>query len=392
MKKILLISAALLAVMSCQKYKYDTNFSAPTELNSPKSVNIDPTSTQNVVLSWTGGGAEDGGICLYNVLFDEVDGDFSEPIAVMASDNGGLAQLTLTHATLNILARNAGIGARETGSIKWTVTASRGGEVKQSEVSATISLTRPDGLSLIPEELYLYGSAIAGDGGEGRAFRKVSEGVFDMFAVLADGEIYFRNTTGDDAVNFYINSENKLADGEGTTTVTATDLNEEKNYIAERITVDFNTLSMKREKIGELHIVWSQTYGDVGPEEFGIKDPVYRFTYDGNGVFSRTIDVITVPYRHPAWPAGQTVADERYYFDVKVDDVDMRWRWSSPSLTGAAPEVNAPLSYYDIVEVTWASAGQWDNAYKFNASLLNAGSVTVKIYGNLDGYFCHQFE
>ena len=77
---------------------------------------------------------------------------------------------------------------------------------------------------------------------------------------------------------------------------------------------------------------------------------------------------------------------------MKVDDVDMRWRWSSPSLTGAAPEVNAPLSYYDIVEVTLESAGQWDNAYKFNASLLNAGSVTVKIYGNLDGYFCHQFE
>lgn len=390
MKKILLISAALLAVMSCQKYKYDTNFSAPTELNSPKSVNIDPTSTQNVVLSWTGGGAEDGGICLYNVLFDEVDGDFSEPITTMASDNGGLAQLTLTHATLNILARNAGIGARETGSIKWTVTASRGGEVKQSEVSATISLTRPDGLSLIPEELYLYGSAIAGDGGEGRAFRKVSEGVFDMFAVLADGEIYFRNTTGDDAVNFYINSENKLADGEGTTTVTATDLNEEKNYIAERITVDFNTLSMKREKIGELHIIWAPSYGEIGLEISDGSDPQYRFVYDGNGVFSRTIENVIVPFAHSAW-ASTPSSDTRYYFNVKVDDVDMRWRCSVATPTGDAPEINTPLSAYDIVEVPLASAGQWDNAYKMNASLYNT-KVTVKVYGNLDGYFCHQFE
>lgn len=376
--------------MSCQKYKYDTNFSAPTELSSPESVNIDPTSTQNVVLSWTGGGAEDGGICLYNVLFDEVDGDFSEPIATMESDNGGLTQLTLTHATLNILARNAGIEPLGTGSVKWTVTASRGGEVKQAEVSATISLTRPDGLSVIPEELYLYGSAIAGDGGEGRAFRKVSEGVFDMFAVLADGEICFRNTTGDDAVNFYINSEDKLTDGEGTTTVTATDLNEEKNYIAERITVDFNTLSMKREKISDLHIIWAPSYGEIGLEISDGTDPQYRFVYDGNGVFSRTIENVIVPFAHSAW-ASTPSSDTRYYFNVKVDDVDMRWRCSAATPTGDAPEVNTPLSAYDIVEVPLAGAGQWDNAYKMNASLYNT-KVTVKVYGNLDGYFCHQFE
>ncbi len=391
MKKIILVSTALLALVSCQKYKFDTVFSAPTELDSPSSVNIDPTSGQNVVLSWTGGGAEDGGICLYNVLFDETDGDFSEPIATKESDNGGLAQLTLTHVDLNNIARAAGIPALGTGSVKWTVTASRGGEVKQSDVSATISLTRPDGLSLIPDELYLYGSAAEQDGGEGRAFRKASEGVFDIFTVLTDGDIYFKSSTGDDAVSFHIGADGELTDSEGTTAVTATDLNPDKNYIAERITVDFNTLSMTREKISELNIIWSYTYGDIGPE-FGGEPQLaeYRFSYDGNGVFSRTINNVTVPYGHPAW-GGTTVSDNRYYFNVNVNDVRMRWRFTSETPPADAPEVNTPLSAYEIAELPLTSADQWTNAFKMNASLFNR-TVTVKIYGNKDGYFCHQFE
>ena len=69
----------------------------------------------------------------------------------------------------------------------------------------------------------------------------------------------------------------------------------------------------------------------------------------------------------------------------------MRWRCSAPTPTGDAPAVNTPLSAYDIVELPLSSAGQWDNAYKMNAALYNT-KVTVRIYGNKDGYFCHQFE
>lgn len=390
MKKILLISAAFLAAMSCQKYDYNTDFSAPTALESPESVDIDPTSGPNIILSWTGGGAEDGGICLYSVLFDEVDGDFSDPLMTMESDNGGMPQLTITHAALNNIARIAGIEPLGTGSIKWTVTASRGGEVKRADVSATISLTRPEGLSMIPEELYLYGSATSGDAGEGQAFRRVSEGVFDIFTVLADGDLCFRSSTADDAVNFYINDENKLADGDGTVTVTATDLDPDRNYIAERITVDFNTLTMKREKISDLHIIWAPSYGEIGYEISDGSSPECRFIYEGNGVFARTIESVIVPFAHSAW-ASTPSTDTRYYFNVKVDDVDMRWRCSAPTPTGDAPAVNTPLSAYDIVELPLSSAGQWDNAYKMNAALYNT-KVTVRIYGNKDGYFCHQFE
>ena len=111
MKRNLLIFITLLAaVFGCtQKYELDTEFTMPTELASPSSVVLDVTSSSTVVLSWTGGKANDGGIVLYNVLFDEEGGDFSEPIATMPSDLGAGEQLTLTHAALNTIARNAGI-------------------------------------------------------------------------------------------------------------------------------------------------------------------------------------------------------------------------------------------------------------------------------------------
>ena len=79
-KKLLFIAAAVLGLAGCQKYELNTDFTMPTELESPSNVILDVTSSKTVVLSWTGGGAEDGGVLLYNVLFDKQGGDFSEPV------------------------------------------------------------------------------------------------------------------------------------------------------------------------------------------------------------------------------------------------------------------------------------------------------------------------
>ena len=107
MKKIIAIFSALLAVATaCQKhYELNTSFTMPTSLSSPSSVVLDVTSTATVELSWTGGGAADGGIVLYEVLFDRAGGNFSEPLTVMPSDLGAGQTLTLSHATLNTIAR-----------------------------------------------------------------------------------------------------------------------------------------------------------------------------------------------------------------------------------------------------------------------------------------------
>ena len=62
MKKILLICSVFLAMVSCQEdYELNADFTVPTELNSPASIQLDVSSSVPVVLSWSGGGAADGG-------------------------------------------------------------------------------------------------------------------------------------------------------------------------------------------------------------------------------------------------------------------------------------------------------------------------------------------
>ena len=150
MKKILLICSVFLAIVSCQELNAD--FTVPTELNSPASIQLDVSSSVPVVLSWSGGGAADGGIVLYEVLFDKADGDFSKPLATMKSDLGANPSLSITHAAINTIARNAGIYPLGTGDIKWTVTASKGGVVKKSDKVANITVTRGEGIDNIPAE------------------------------------------------------------------------------------------------------------------------------------------------------------------------------------------------------------------------------------------------
>lgn len=392
MKRLLFIALLAFTAASCvEKYELNTNFTPPTELFSPEgTINLDVTSPTPIILAWSGGGAEDGTNVLYDVFIADANGSFETPALTRAADTG-LNQLSISQADMNLLAKRLGAGPTKSATITWTVRASKGGDIQFCGDKKTFTVVRPDGLATIPDKLYLYGSATAADVNGGQEFRQVSEGKFEIFTVLTDGELCFKSGKTADAANFFITSEGKLTDDEGTSTVTATNLDPAKNYLAERITVDFNTLSMKREKIGELHIIWSYTYGDMGLGVAGApQKPEFRFVYAGNGVFKRTIDKLTVPYGHPAW-GGTTVSDNRYYFNVKVDDVEMRWRFTASTPSGDAPAVNTPLSSYSFAELLLSAAGQWDNAFKLNASLFNA-TVTVKIYGNKDGYFCHQFE
>ena len=113
-----IITAIVLLFSNCTKdYNLDAEFKVPTELNSPKKVMLDVTSSSKIVLSWTGGGANDGSYVLYEVLFDKEGGDFSNPVRRMASDLGSEPKLTLSHDLLNSIARQIKIKPGDTGKI-----------------------------------------------------------------------------------------------------------------------------------------------------------------------------------------------------------------------------------------------------------------------------------
>lgn len=375
MKKILLfISIVLLTLTSCKDdYDFNPGFTVPTELSGPKSVALDVTSTVPVVLSWSGGKASDGGIVQYSVLFDKQGGDFSNPTATLPSDLGAEPQLTLTQSQINIIARNAGIKPEQTGTLIWTVVASRGGDVQRCASSSTIEVTRGEGIDNLPSALFLYGSATENGGQGGQQFRKVSDGVFRIYTKLTAGNIEFRSSTSPDAFTYYIDQQNngKLKEGPGTTTVDG------KNDIS-RITVDFNTMSMIIDNIGSsVRCIWGATF-----------DNIAVLQYKGNGNFSGDGDIRFIQQSRPETnpPSWLSWVEERYYFIAKVNGADTCWG-RADDVSAERPVGGEPDSFYALHEFGWS---QWDHLWKMKGGL-DMTHATITIETNHNDLMIHTF-
>lgn len=372
MKKILLICSALLAMMSCQEdYELNTGFAVPSELVSPASIQLDVTSSVPVVLSWSGGGADDGGIVLYEVLFDKADGDFSNPLAKMKSDQGAMPSLSVTHAAINTMARNAGIRPDETGTIQWTVNASKGGVVKRADKVASISVIRGEGIDNIPSELYLYGSATENNGQGGLPFRQVEEGVFQIYTKLTTGKIAFKSATTGEAFGYYIDEASKLKEGDEEMDATASDE-------VVRLTVNFNTLAMTTDKIGtSVRCIWGASFGDIA-----------ILQYTNNGKFVGAGNIMFLDPSNPASnpPDWLGWVEERYHFIANVNGTETCWG-RGDDVSGERPVGGEPASFYSLYEFSWS---QWDHLWKMKGSL-DMKHATVTIDTNADGLMIHTF-
>jgi len=370
MKKLFFIAAALLAVVaSCTKYEFNTEFTMPTELVSPATVTLDVTSSKTVVLSWNGGGAADGGIVLYNVLFDKKGGDFSEPLAVMQSDLGARNTLTLTHAQVNTLARKAGVAPNESGSFIWTVTGAKGGVTKMFEGAyGELNVIRGEGIDNIPDHLYIYGSAAKEAGQE---FRVQEEGVYVIFTELGAGDVYFTSEKGS-GFTFYADANNKLNEGDG------------KHEIAEvpstglvRMTVNFNTLSFTMDEVDKgVRAIWGATFTEFAHLE-----------YQGNGVFSGEGDVDfygpgTNMEDNPSWC---TWVEERYYFIATVNGAEICW---GSSFGSGAWTPDGTDEFWYVYENAW---DQWSNLWKMDHAFDDC-HVTIVIETNKDNHWTHSYS
>ncbi|GAB6008660.1 SusE domain-containing protein [Dysgonomonas reticulitermitis] len=374
MKKIISGVLLLAAMVSCTKeYDLNVDFTAPTTLNGIEAVDLDLTSTDKIILSWSGGGAVDGTYVLYEVLFDQANGDFSDPFYTVAADLGSVSKLTLTHTQLNVIARNGGIKPEETGTLKWTVKASKGGDIKLVNPAKTIRLTRGAGISVIPNQLYLYGSATENSGAGGQEFRQESQGVFVIYTKLEqNGVIYFRDGTGLEATNYYIDAnDSKLKEAEGETNVTST-----ANPV--RIVIDFNTLTMSQNAVELIKIIWADTWLDIDPDHTG-------FIYDGNGEFRLADQLLTIRHQHPAWGA-QWSTDERYYFQTYVGGTWYHWR--RKGLNDGNPSPDEAPAFFQIEDNAVWNSEQWTGAWKFGSFVFDR-RCDIVIHTNKDGIMYH---
>ena len=268
----LALAASSLLASCTQEAKLEVNVKPVETILSPEnniSIPLETSASAIVTFEWEPVSLSDSTFILYEVAFDVPGGDFSNPISISPSDNKGKNPfLKLTHKQINKIAAAAGIESAATGTLKWTVIASKGinqmpcADVRQMEV------TRLAGFTDIPAALYLAGSDVESDeGSNGFAqMRCVEEGVFEIFTSLNKDSQYSFVDSNESATNEYYVDGSQLKLGEQTFTASATG-----QY---KISLDFNSAAATVSQIS--NVMWFHCDSNQG---------MIELPYVGHGVW-----------------------------------------------------------------------------------------------------------
>ena len=330
------------------------------EPDNGKSVVLQASASASLYFEWEPSLAEDGGAVLYEVVFDKVDGDFSDPISIVTADNnGGENHATITHKQLNQIAALAGIESAEEGTLKWTVFASKGINPVKAAEERTLTLTRLAGFAEVPAQLYITGDAteVGADLSKAMIMRKVADGEFEIFMKLTEGKSFkFVSATTGTPAEYSLNGE-KLVEG-GSTTVSKTGIY--KYY------VDFNAGSFTMKEVTKVKwfLNWSQREIEL--------------SYQGLGVWAVQDYTIT-------GLSGSDNTDDRYKFRMESSAGETEWRAAINN--DSKPTGND--EYYYMTEKNnveqWTNNEVWktpaadgwnDKAYDVTFSLSTAGEYT----------------
>ncbi len=351
MKKICLLSLLVmlfaLALNSCKKdvKTLDTGVQPVTVINAPSndtSITIAPTTGTSVVFKWAPSSTASTGLVLYEVVFDKAGGDFSKPVYKVVSDGSGVqAQATITQKTLNTIANAAGIAALSSGTLKWAVATSKVTTNQVSTVSHTLQVTRPAGFATVPNTIYLTGSATeqGTDVSKAIAFKKISDGVFELYTSLQPGTYKLIDNTSGTPTTYSINGPAIVLNGETTVTGSKT---------VYRISLDFGNAAVTITQI-------------VSVNMFLAIDNKIWFTlpYVGNSQWELDGAAVVIPQE--SW------GDEsRYKYEFIVKDAannqSTEW-YGSANPDNPDPTTSTPLSYFYMYSLP-ASSGTFDNCFK----------------------------
>lgn len=300
------------------------------EPDNGKAVVLQPSASASLYFEWEPSLAEDGGVVLYEVVFDKADGDFSDPVYISTADNnGGSNHATITHKQLNQIAALAGIESAARGTLKWTVYASKGINPVRAEEERTLTLTRLAGFAEVPGQLYITGEAteVGADLDKAMVMKKVADGEFEVFIKLTEGKSFkFVSANTGTPTEYSLNGE-KLVEG-GSVTAAKTGIY--KYYI------DFNAGSFTSKEVTKVkfYLNWSQKEIELD--------------YQGLGVWALNGYTIT----------GLTDSDntdDRYKFRMESSDGETEWRAAINN--DSKPTGND--EYYYMAEKT--NVEQWTN-------------------------------
>ncbi|MDR0572578.1 MAG: SusE domain-containing protein [Tannerella sp.] len=332
--KPVMVISLLFALIACNNdgEVRDIGVTAVKKLYEPdngKDVALQSSASATLYFEWEPARAEDSGSVLYEVVFDKADGNFSDPLFIVASDNnGGTNHATITHKQLNRIAAMAGVESAARGTLKWTVFSSKGINPVKAEEERSLTLTRLAGFADIPSQLYITGDAteVGPDLSNALIVKKITEGEFEIYTKLTEGRTFkFVNAVSGTPTEYSLSGE-KLIEG-GTSAVSKTGIY--KYYL------DFNIGSFTTKEVTKVNLFlnWSQRKIEL--------------PYKGLGVWELTNHTIS-------GLEGSDNSDDRYKFRMESSDGETEWRAIN---NDSKPTGND--AYYYMVERT--NVEQWTN-------------------------------
>lgn len=358
----LLMSVCILLV-NCTKSERDINLNL-TEVQSlvtptaNKYIKLNPAANLTETFEWSQARAEDGGLVLYEVAFDQENGDFSKPFYTITSNNNGVEnKLTLTHGQLNQIAALGGADFFQRKKFKWTVLASKGTNVKKATESRVLDLERPGGFATLPGSVYITGSATetGDDLSKALKMKQVSPGVFEIYTKLKAGTYKFVDATTGTPHVYYLYDNNGIPTigVNGTSTFAGADK-------VERIRLNFNDINGSFAEVKKMSLWYA------AGNTFWFDLP-----YIGNGVWRANGQ--TVNYTQMPWGF-----EERYKYRMIINDgTGDKDQWlnyatnDSPGQDGQYPHTVA----YRTINLSTNNGSQWDWTWKFDRTYLPQGSV-----------------
>ena len=346
-----MVMLTIMAFTSCKKdtRALNTTVAPVTVLNAPASETsfiLQPTTGPSVLFTWNASTTQD--LVLYEVAFDKPDGDFSKPIYKVLSDGSGVQpQATISQKVLNTVASLAGIASLSTGTFKWAVIVSKATNAKVSGQSHTIQVTRPAGFAVLPNALYLTGTATeqGDDIAKAIAFKKNGDGTFELYTSLQAGSYTLIDKNSGTPTIYSIQNNTTVIAG-GSTTVTGT-----KNVY--RISIDLSNAAATLTQIVSVGL-------------FSAPDNKVYFTlpYIGNSQWEIANTTIVIPKESYG-------LDSRYKYKFVVMNAagnqSVEW-YGSINSDNSDPSSTSPLSYYYMYPV---DDSQFNFCFKINPAANN---------------------
>jgi hypothetical protein len=321
---------------------------------------LEPADAKDVVLEATGSiyfewePCKDVGMVLYQVGFDKADGDFSNPVYLMYSDNnGGKPSASITYKQINKIAGMAGIPIAQAGTLKWAVFSIKGINSVQSAQVRTINLTRLAGFEEVPVDIFVTGEGSEGgnDLSKAQQMKATAIGEFEVYTKLEAGKgYYFTSAKIEGGRNFYIQDGVLGESGETVTTMTV-----EKTSVY-RINLDFNLGASSYTEVVSFWLYFCPTFEKpkIGGSE------LFELPYRGYGIFKAENQPIT--FFQESWGG-----DERYKFHMYVvkGEEKVLETWGTKNDTDGRPTTptDPPLYFFMEYIPNRPAVADWDSQW-----------------------------